>query len=341
MTPSYTKLIRSPEIYGDFWFNSGPLTLNSLQGNVVLLLFWDYTSENSLRTLQYVNEWDRRYRSLGLTAIGIHSPEFSFARDAHRIEEAVQVSQVSFPVATDNTKIMRDSFRVSELPTIVLIDRDGNIYFTHPGEGGFDRTERAIQTLLHEAGYRGELPLLLDYMIDSPLEQPFYLKASPEIRTSYLYGALGNVEGYNPELPADYRDPSIYVEGKFYAEGCWIAKADSFIYDGEPHQGYLIVRYNGKKVNAVVSAESAGAHFKILRDDASVGSQIRGHDIVTDDDGTTTVNAGKPQLVNIILDTLFGDHVLKMIPSKRGTAIYSLNFSIDTSPVGRLPLLTN
>jgi hypothetical protein len=305
------------------------------------LLFWDYTSENSLRTLQYVKEWDRRYRSLGLTAIGIHSPEYSFARDAHRIEEAVQASRISFPVATDNTRIMRDSFRVSEFPTVVLIDRDGNIYFTHPGEGGFDQTERAIQTLLHEAGYRGELPLLLDYMLDSALDQQIYLKASPEIRTSYLYGGLGNVEGYNPELPADYNDPFIYVEGKFYAEGRWIAKADSFVYDGEPHQGYLIVRYNGKKVNAVVSSESAGARFEILRDGVSIDNKICGRDILTSTDGTTTVDAGTPQLVNIILDTLFGDHIIKMIPSERGTAVYSLIFSIDTSPIGRLPLLTN
>jgi hypothetical protein len=333
--------MRSPEIYGDFWFNSAPLALHSLQGNVVLLVFWDYTSENSLRSLEYVKEWDRRYRTLGFTAIGIHSPEFSFARDARSIEEAVKGSQIDFPVTTDNTRIMRDSFRISEVPTVVLVDRDGNIYYSHAGEGGFDRTERAIQTLLHEAGYRGDLPLLLDYMLDTRLEEQFYLKATPEIRTSYLYGTLGNVEGYNPELPAEYDDPSIYVEGKFYAEGRWIAKADSFVYDGEPEQGFLIVRYSGKKVNAVISSESAGAHFEITRDGLPVENRIFGRDVITAADGVTTVNAGKPQLVNIILDSIFGDHVLKLIPSERGMAVYALIFSIDTSPIGRLPLLSN
>ena len=33
-----------------------------------------------------------------------------------------------------------------------FIDKDGNIRYTHFGEGAYDETEKVIQTLLNEAG---------------------------------------------------------------------------------------------------------------------------------------------------------------------------------------------
>ena len=60
------------------WLNSEPLTPEGLRGRVVLVDFWTYTCINWLRTAPYLRAWDAKYRDLGLTVIGVHTPEFGF-----------------------------------------------------------------------------------------------------------------------------------------------------------------------------------------------------------------------------------------------------------------------
>ena len=62
------------------WLNSPPLTTEDLRGNVVLVDFWTYTCINWLRTLGYVRAWFEKYRDQGLVVIGVHTPEFRFAK---------------------------------------------------------------------------------------------------------------------------------------------------------------------------------------------------------------------------------------------------------------------
>ena len=69
------------------WLNSEPLTLAGLRGKVVLIDFWTYSCINCLRTLPYLEEWDRRYRDHGLTIVGVHSPEFAFERVESNVRE--------------------------------------------------------------------------------------------------------------------------------------------------------------------------------------------------------------------------------------------------------------
>src|ERR1051326_7573535 len=44
----------------------------------VLVHFFDCSQVNSVRTLPYLVEWDRRYREAGLSTIGVQSPRFPF-----------------------------------------------------------------------------------------------------------------------------------------------------------------------------------------------------------------------------------------------------------------------
>ena len=316
--------VHAPEIYGDFWFNSEPLTIHAMHGQVILLCFWDYTSNASLQMMQYVQEWHRRYSDIGLVVIGVHSPEFSFGRDPKLVEATIQRLNLQFPVATDNTLMLHDAYRVQELPTICLIERDGSIYLTHPGEGAYEQTERAIQTLLREAGFHGELPLLME--LSRTEEFSSFHRPTPMIRTGYLHGSLGNVEGYSPELPAEYSDAQMYVEGKFYAEGNWLAKNDAFEYKGVANAGYVTVRYSGNNVSAVIAASKKGAIVQVLQDDKALATEERGDDISVDEHGNTVVIVNEPKLFHIVRNKDFGDHIVKIIPSEKGTALYSFTF---------------
>ncbi len=329
-----TQKVRAPEIYGDYWFNSDPLTIHAMQGEVILLCFWDYTSESALHTMAFVEEWARRYREMGLVVIGIHSPEFSFARNPKFVENALQRFGFHFPITTDNTSMMRDAYRVQEMPTIFLLERDGSIYLTHSGEGGYERTERSVQTLLREAGFHGELPMLTGFSNVNEIVRSTFERATPAIRTGYLHGSLGNVEGYSPELPADYTDGKVYIEGKFYAQGNWFAKNDAIEFEGDANEGYIAFRYTGYNVGVVMSAKKEGAVVFVLQDGKALTSDNYGDDITTDEMGNTFIVVNEPKLFHIVKNTVFGDRTIKLIPKDEGTTFYS--FTFDTSPASIL-----
>ncbi len=328
-----TQKVQAPEIYGDFWFNSSPLTVNALHGQVILLCFWDYTSESSIELLKLVQEWFLRYEEMGLVVIGIHSPEFSFARDPKFVEASVHRLGLRFPVATDNTLMVRNAYRVQEIPAIYLIERDGGIYFSHAGEGSYERTERAIQSLLREAGFHGELPLLMELSGGVGFLAPSFQRATPMIRTGYIHGSLGNVEGYSPELPAEYSDTGFYVEGRFYAQGNWLARNDAFEYEGATEEGYATLRYQGQSVSVVIAARKKGSIVRVLHDGKPLQSDNAGQDISFDELGNTFVVVNEPKLFHIVQNKTLGDHTMRIIPMEKGISLFSFTFGAGPSPM--------
>jgi thiol-disulfide isomerase/thioredoxin len=137
------------------WLNSPPLTAAGLRGKVVLVDVWTYTCINWLRTLPYVRAWADKYRSQGLVVIGVHSPEFAFEKDPDNVRRAARDMRVDYPIAIDSDHAIWTAFRNDYWPALYLIDAQGRIRYHHFGEGEYDRSERAIQQLLAEAGASG------------------------------------------------------------------------------------------------------------------------------------------------------------------------------------------
>jgi thiol-disulfide isomerase/thioredoxin len=145
--PEFTKTQR--------WFNTPgekPLTLAGLRGRVVLIDFWTYTCINCLRTLPYVTAWDARYRKAGLTIVGVHTPEFGFERDAGNVAKAIAQNHIRYPVAQDNAYGTWDAWSNQYWPAEYLVDARGQVRYASFGEGESAKTERAIRSLLAEAG---------------------------------------------------------------------------------------------------------------------------------------------------------------------------------------------
>jgi len=148
----------APEFTGtQRWFNTPggrPLSLRELRGRVVLVDFWTYTCINCLRTLPYLTAWDRRYRDAGLTIVGVHSPEFSFEKDAGNVKDAIERAGIRYPVAQDNDMATWDAWGNQYWPAEFLIDATGHVRRGHFGEGEYAETERAIRSLLAERDRR-------------------------------------------------------------------------------------------------------------------------------------------------------------------------------------------
>jgi cytochrome c biogenesis protein CcdA/thiol-disulfide isomerase/thioredoxin len=137
---------------GGEWFNSNPLTMKELKGKVVLVDFWTYTCINCIRTLPYLKNWHDKYNDKGLVIIGVHAPEFEFEKSADNVKKAITDFEIKYPVMQDNDFSTWRAYRNQYWPAKYLIDKDGNIRYTHFGEGEYDETELAIQELLAEAG---------------------------------------------------------------------------------------------------------------------------------------------------------------------------------------------
>jgi len=132
------------------WVNSKPLTMSGLRGRVVLIDFWTYSCVNCLRTLPFVRAWDARYRSSGLTIVGVHSPEFAFEKKAGNVRENTRRLSIRYPVALDPDLDTWTAWRNQYWPAKYLVDRRGHVRYYHFGEGEYDRTEQAIRQLLAE-----------------------------------------------------------------------------------------------------------------------------------------------------------------------------------------------
>jgi cytochrome c biogenesis protein CcdA/thiol-disulfide isomerase/thioredoxin len=146
----------APDFVGNQrWFNTAngePLSLRDLRGKVVLVDFWTYTCINCIRTLPYLKAWDREYADKGLVIVGVHTPEFSFERDAGNVAAAIRREGLRYPVAQDNDFATWEAYGNRYWPAKYLIDANGQVRYTHFGEGEYDTTERNIRTLLDEAG---------------------------------------------------------------------------------------------------------------------------------------------------------------------------------------------
>jgi cytochrome c biogenesis protein CcdA/thiol-disulfide isomerase/thioredoxin len=140
------------------WFNTPgdrPLTFAGLQRQrrVVLVDFWTYTCINCLRTIPALNTLYRRYHDDGLEIVGIHSPEFPFEKNATSVRKAIAREGIRYPVVQDNGLATWTAFGNRAWPAQYLVDADGQVRYTSEGEGHDDTTEKAIRTLLHEAGH--------------------------------------------------------------------------------------------------------------------------------------------------------------------------------------------
>jgi cytochrome c biogenesis protein CcdA/thiol-disulfide isomerase/thioredoxin len=147
------RLGAAPELAGTGrWFNSPPLTLRGLRGKVVLIDFWTYTCINCIRTLPFEKRLDERYRRAGLVIIGVHTPEFSFEKNAGNVAASIRQNQLRYPVVQDNDYETWNAFGNQFWPAKYLIDATGEVRYTHFGEGDYDKTENAVRGLLREAG---------------------------------------------------------------------------------------------------------------------------------------------------------------------------------------------
>ncbi len=293
------KHVHAPEI-GGVWVNSSPLTMRQLRGSVVLIDFWDYTCVNCIRTLPYVREWDNRYRAHGLVTVGVHAPEFRFARSVENVRRAVEEFAIAYPVVLDNDYTVWQAYANRYWPAKHLVDSEGYIRYFHAGEGQYEETELAIHALLREVHASLELP--------EPLEP------------------LRPTDRQDVMLACEQPTPELYLgqdRGGAEAElsGPWILRPDCCEVSGAGAR--LQLDYSAAEVNLVVSGPGT---LEVRDNGLPIDHQSRGADLVEAEDGATIVAVEQPRMYSLIRRDRFMDRRLELISSAQGMQLFAFTF---------------
>ncbi len=327
--------VRAPEFPPNVtWLQGGPLKLAELRGKPVLIDFWDYTCVNCLRTLSYVKEWHRRYKEHGLVVVGVHAPEFSFARESGNVLRAVRQHDIQYAVALDNEYAVWQAYANRYWPAKYLIGGDGYLRYYHFGEGAYGQTEEAIQILLREAFPQVLLPGLMEPVRDEDQPGAVCYRVTPELYLGYQRGLIGNVAGLKPDAPSTYRDPGKHVEGHAYLDGDWLLASEYLARPaGAQGESRLSVLYVAKEVNLVIHPPTYGgsATLNVLQDGVPLPAEDAGEDVIAGG-ATSVLNVDVPRMYRIVSNREIDRHALTLSTTSDGVALYAFTFASCVVP---------
>ncbi len=271
------------------WLNSPPLTAADLRGKVVLIDVGTYTCINWLRTLPYVRAWAETYRSHGLVVIGVHAPEFLFEQDVGNVRRAVKDMRVEHPVAVDNSFSIWRAFRNRYWPSRYLIDARGRIRHRQFGEGEYERSERAIQQALTEAGARGIGRQLVSVEGDGIEAAPDWesLK-SPETYLGHERTEnFASSGGLAPDERRIYAAPARLRRNQWALSGDWTVTHQAAVLNRA--NGRIACSFHARDLHLVLgpALRATPVRFRVLLDGRSPGD-AHGSDVDNDGHGTIT-----------------------------------------------------
>ena len=235
---------KAPEITGiTAWPNSKPQKLADLKGKVVLIDFWTYSCINCVRTLPYITNWYDKYRDKGLVVIGVHAPEFAFEKNVGNVKEAIAKHSIHYPVALDNNFATWKAFENQYWPAHYLIDKQGNVVYTHHGEGRYAVTEQNIRTLLGLGDIKAT---------ETRKEtKPYNPNQSPETYLGYERAAnFNSPERQQPDVIGKYTFPASLAKNHWALKGSWLVGGEKII--SQSPGAALRYQYAGKSVYLVL-----------------------------------------------------------------------------------------
>jgi thiol-disulfide isomerase/thioredoxin len=327
--------------------HNSPITLSSLKGKVVLVDFWTYSCINCIRTIPYLNDWDQKYAGNGLVIVGVHSPEFEFEKNYDNVKAAVQRLGITYPVVLDSDHGTWDAYGNQYWPRHYLIDAQGYIRDNHIGEGGYEQTEKTIQSLLAERAAHMGLKQISFSTKSTPVIKPQSMQyvdlnqsTTPEIYLGYdkARAPIGNPEGFKPDQIVSYSIPSdtSLKPSIVYLQGSW--KNNPGNIELQSNTGRIALIYYAKSVNIVAGGKGegivindndndehrvAGANGQVvLSASANMSNKSLGQDL--SQNGSFTIDGQR--LYNLAMHDDYDAHFIIIDVKGKGFQLYTFTF---------------
>ena len=126
---------------------STPLALDQLRGQVVMVNFWASWCEPCRTEFPLLDQIYKKYKGVGFTLVGVNVEP-----DSADAERFIAKTPASFPIVFDKESAVSKLYRVSGMPTTVLIDRKGVLRWVHRSYAPGDENEylNRVRALLTE-----------------------------------------------------------------------------------------------------------------------------------------------------------------------------------------------
>ncbi|MFL0798381.1 MAG: TlpA family protein disulfide reductase [Cellvibrionaceae bacterium] len=123
------------------------IRLSEQRGKIVMINFWASWCGPCRQEMPYLEKLYKRYGKAGVVLLGINVD-----KDSKLADHFLKDLETTFPILYDPTGSVSKQYKVRAMPTTVIIDRDGNIRYTHRGykPGYEDKYKKNIRELLKE-----------------------------------------------------------------------------------------------------------------------------------------------------------------------------------------------
>ncbi len=191
------------------WSGGEAWTEEAIDGRVLVLAFWNADDIRSARAMPALSRLERRFDDEPLAVVGVHGAEAW-----ERAQELVSAGRVQSPVALDAEGAMAKAFAVEDVPTVVVVDRAGQV--------------RAMTDRL------GDLPKLASELIRETPEEAMATRAERVAAYEKMKSARESGEGATAEAPVK---KEVRVPASAYAGVAWPALNDPRRVSGLDVQG--------------------------------------------------------------------------------------------------------
>jgi hypothetical protein len=226
--------------------------------------------------MPYLRRWWERYKDKPFLIIGVHTPEFGFEKNPENVKRAISDLQIEWPVVLDNDYINWNNFANHYWPAKYLISSDGDIVFSHFGEGNYAETESAIQALVrHRIGDKGyaEIPIVYDELEPGAV----CFRPTPELYCGYARGNLSNDGGYWYDIVFEYRKPEVISRDSVALAGEFLATPE-YVQSAGP-DSTLYLDFHATEVNVVLSALDGLTKLEVKLNGKPIPDEIKGADL--------------------------------------------------------------
>jgi thiol-disulfide isomerase/thioredoxin len=118
------------------WVNTArPLSSDDFKGHVTLLEFFRIDCSHCRDAVPFMKYLHQTYGPKGLKIVALQSPVTDREKDWKGVQAQIKNWELAYPIAQVNPKLFLDTFKGTNFPTTMLIDKTGVIRFV---ETGFD-----------------------------------------------------------------------------------------------------------------------------------------------------------------------------------------------------------
>lgn len=311
------------------WINSAPLTLAQLreQGKVVVIDFWTYSCINCIRTLPALRALHEKYADDGLVILGVHSPEFAFEKVLANVQNAVDEYDLEYPIFQDNDFKTWRAYKNRYWPAKYIIDQQGNVRYTHFGEGAYEETEQVISYLLSEG--KSVASDMVDFsMVESSKEG---VQTGETYLGTQRHVVGGTMEAFasrqavfvSPEAvtsdPMMYSKPADVEKNQWWLTGAWMFDQEKVV--SQENEGSIGLRYTASQANLVMGFQEQPVGVEIWLDGEMIPGSDAGRMV---QDGKLTVDDF--QLYYLTDHGQVEEHTVELRFKGKGVELYAWTF---------------